>query len=46
MDEKTVLPIRHTLYRGDKPFLMIMEMRALIKEGDEDPDGLFEQQYH
>jgi hypothetical protein len=46
VDEKTVLPIRHTLYRGDKPFLMIMEMRALIKEGDEDPDGLFEQQYH
>ncbi|MCH7396739.1 hypothetical protein MM236_02015 [Belliella sp. DSM 107340] len=46
VDEKTVLPIRHTLYRGDRPFLMIMEMRALIKEGDEDPDGLFEQCYH
>lgn len=46
IDEKTVLPIRHTLYRGDKPFLMIMEMRALIKEGEEEPDGLFEQQYH
>lgn len=46
VDEKTVLPIRHTLYRGDKPFLMIMEMRALIKEGEEDPDGLFEQRYH
>lgn len=46
VDEKTVLPIRHKLYRGDKPFLMIMEMRALIKEGEEDPDGLFEQQYH
>lgn len=46
VDEKTVLPIRHTLYRGHKPFLMIMEMRALIKEGEEDPDGLFEQRYH
>lgn len=46
VDEKTVLPIRHTLYRGDKPFLMIMEMRALIKEGEEEPDGLFEQCYH
>jgi len=46
VDEKTVLPIRNTLYRGEKPFLMIMEMRALINEGDEDPDGLFEQQYH
>lgn len=46
VDEKTVLPIRHTLHRGGKPFLMIMEMRALIKEGEEEPDGLFEQQYH
>lgn len=46
VDEKTVLPVRHTLYRGDKPFLMIMEMRALIKEGEEEPDGLFEQRYH
>ena len=46
IDEKTVLPIRHTLVRGNKPFLMIMEMRALIKEGEEEPDGLFEQRYH
>lgn len=46
VDEKTVLPVRHTLRRGGNPFLMIMEMRALIKEGEEEPDGLFEQQYH
>ncbi len=26
--------------------MMVMEMQALIKEGDEDPDGLFEQQYN
>lgn len=45
VDEKTVLPIRHTLYRGNQPFLMIMEMQALIQEGDETPDGLFEQRY-
>ncbi len=46
VDEKTVLPVRHTLFRGDQPHLMIMEMQPLIKEGDEEPDGLFEQQYN
>ncbi len=46
VDEKTVLPVRHTLYRGEHPHLMIMEMHALIKDGEEEPDGLFEQRYH
>ena len=45
-DEKNVLPIRHILYRGEQPHLMIMEMHALIKEGEEEPDGLFEQRYN
>lgn len=40
------LPVRHILYRGDKPHMMIMEMHALIKTGDEEPDGLFEQRYN
>jgi hypothetical protein len=43
---KEVIPIRHKLYRGDKLHLLIMEMQTLIKEGDEEPDGLFEQRYH
>ena len=46
VDETTVLPVRNTLYRGEQPHLMVMEMQPLFKEGDEDPDGLFEQQYH
>ena len=46
LDEKNVLPVRHILYRGEQAHLMVMEMQALIKEGDEDPDGLFEQQYN
>jgi len=46
VDDKTVLPIRHTLYRGEQSHLMIMEMQSLIKEGDEEPDGLFEQRYN
>lgn len=45
VDDKTVLPVRNTLYRGEQPHLMIMEMQSLIKIGDEEPDGLFEQRY-
>lgn len=44
--ETDVLPVRHKLYRGDQLHLMIMEMQPLIKEGDEEPDGLFEQRYN
>jgi hypothetical protein len=44
--ENVAIPVRHILYRGDQPHLMIMEMQALIKEDDTDPDGLFEQQYN
>lgn len=46
IDEKSALPVRNILYRGDQPHLMIMEMQSLIKEGDEEPDGLFEQRYN
>ena len=45
IDDRSALPIRHILYRGNQPHLMIMEMHALIAVGDEVPDGLFEQQY-
>ena len=45
IDETTVLPVRHILYRGNQPHLMVMEMQALLKDGDEEPDGLFEQRY-
>jgi len=46
LDGKSVLPVRHILYRGDQPFLMIMEMHAMIKTSDNIPEeGLFEQQY-
>lgn len=46
VDDKTVLPVRNTLYRDTQPHLMIMEMHSLVKDGEEEPDGLFEQQYH
>ncbi|MBS1778811.1 MAG: hypothetical protein JST70_05775 [Bacteroidetes bacterium] len=46
LTEQEVIPVRQTLYRGDQPHLMIMEMQALIAEDDQEPDGLFEQRYN
>ena len=46
LSENEVIPVRHILYRGDQTHLMIMEMQALIKEDDTEPDGLFEQRYN
>jgi hypothetical protein len=46
LSENEVIPVRHILHRGEKVHLMIMEMQALIKEDDTDPDGLFEQRYN
>lgn len=44
--ETEVLPVRHKLYRSDKLHMMIMEMQPLIKDGDDEPAGLFEQRYN
>ncbi|MCB0669226.1 MAG: hypothetical protein KDC80_25560 [Saprospiraceae bacterium] len=44
--EDEAIPVRHRLYRGDKLHMIIMEMQALIKEDDQEPDGLFEQRYN
>lgn len=46
LTEQDVIPVRHTLYRGDQPHLMVMEMQALIAEDYSEPDGLFEQRYN
>ena len=46
INDKSVLPVRHILYRGDEVHLMVMEMHALIKTTNEEPDGLFEQSYN
>ena len=46
LSEFEVVPVRHILYRGAQPHLMVLEMQPLIPEGDEVPDGLFEQRYN
>lgn len=44
-ERNEVVPVRHILRHGSKTTMLIMEMQHLIKTGDEEPDGLFEQQY-
>jgi len=44
--DNEVIPVRHKLFRGDKPHLFIMEMQSMIKSGENEPDGLFEQRYN
>lgn len=45
ISDNEVIPVRHILYRGDQPHLMILEMQAMISEDGTAADGLFEQQY-
>lgn len=44
-ERQELIPVRHILRRNDKVQMLVMEMRSLIKVGDEEPAGLFEQQY-
>lgn len=45
LEQKEVVPVRHRLYRGEKPHLFVMEMQPMVQVGDEEPEGLFEQVY-
>ncbi len=45
LSEKEVLPVRHILYRGERPHLFVMEMQAMIRREEAEPEGLFEQHY-
>lgn len=43
--ENSVVPVRHILTRSGKTSMLIMEMQHLIKMGDNEPAGLFDQHY-
>lgn len=40
-----IVPVRNILRRHNKVQMLVMEMQPLIKVGDTEPAGLFEQQY-
>lgn len=46
LNEHEALPIRNILYRGENVQLMIMEMQPMVREGENEPDSLFEQCYN
>lgn len=41
-----VVPVRHILTKNGRTAMLVMEMQPLIKIGDKEPAGLFEQQYN
>ena len=45
-DDHSVVPVRHILTRGGNTTMLVMEMQHLIKTGEQEPAGLFEQQYN
>ncbi len=46
LNDTEVIPVRHKLYRGTQPHLFVLEMKALIKTGEIEPKGLFEQNWN
>lgn len=43
LDDTEVIPVRYNYNKGGKPYLFIMEMKAMINEGDKAPDGIYNQ---
>lgn len=44
-DKTEIIPVRNILRTHNKVQMLIMEMRPLIKVGEDEPAGLFQQQY-
>ena len=45
-ENRCVVPVRHVLTRGGQTTMLVMEMQHLIKTGEQEPAGLYEQQYN
>jgi hypothetical protein len=43
LNDTEVIPVRYNYYKGGKPYLFIMEMKAIVREGEKEPDGIYEQ---
>ena len=39
------VPVRHILREGDQTKMLVMEMQSMVKTGEEEPAGLFNQMY-
>jgi hypothetical protein len=45
LNEEEVIPVRYRFHKGGKPYLYIMEMRAMIAKGEGEVEGIYEQIY-
>lgn len=43
LDGDEVIPVRYRFNKGEKPYLFIMEMKAIVHEADKEPEGIYEQ---
>jgi hypothetical protein len=43
LDDTEVIPVRYNYSKAGKPYLFIMEMKAIINDGDKTSDGIYEQ---
>lgn len=45
LTDEEVIPVVYRCPKGDKPYLFIMEMKAIVQQGDQTTDGIYEQTY-
>lgn len=43
LDDSQVIPVRYNYTKGGKPYLFIMEMKAIVHEGEKAPEGIYDQ---
>lgn len=43
LNDTEVIPVRYKYLKGGKPYLFVMEMKAIVREGEKEPDGIYEQ---
>jgi len=43
INDTEVIPVRLNYHKGNKPYLFIMEMKAIVREGDKEPESIYDQ---
>jgi hypothetical protein len=43
LNEKEAIPVRLNYSKGGKPYLFMMEMKAIVHEGDKETEGIYDQ---
>jgi hypothetical protein len=45
INDSEIIPVRYNFTKDGKPFLFVMEMKAIVREGDVEPDSIYEQKW-